>query len=178
MHDSKFDKICYSYDASSIILKDLSFDIKSGTYISLIGPNGVGKSTIAKLLVGLIKPTSGEISVGGVLLSKENLSSIRSQIGIVFQNPDNQFIASTVEDDIAFGLENKAVPQEEMKVIIDEVSSQVGMKEYLDKMAIGNLIFAFVVMLTISSIKEVNKNVYTDTDGCSYNSLDLIKLGE
>lgn len=114
-------------------IENLSLEIPKGKYVAILGHNGSGKSTLAKLLVGLYKPNAGEIIINGITISKKTLKKIRSMIGIVYQNPDNQFIGATVEDDIAFGLENKNISREEMKKIIDDLSKRVGMKEYLDR---------------------------------------------
>lgn len=128
-----FKDVSYSYSQEGFAVKNLNLELEKGSYVALIGHNGSGKSTLAKLMIGLLPLKSGEIIVNGLKLEKENYSKIRNQIGIVFQNPDNQFIGSTVEDDIAFGLENKRVPHEEMRGIIDEYASKVGMIDYLKK---------------------------------------------
>lgn len=109
-----FNNVSYSYSKEGFAIKNLSLELEEGSYIALVGHNGSGKSTLAKLIIGLL-PQSGEIIVNGLKLEKANYSKIRSQVGIVFQNPDNQFIGSTVEDDIAFGLENEQVPHEDMR---------------------------------------------------------------
>ena len=101
--------------------------------ISITGKLGSGKSTIAKLIAGLLEKESGTIMIDGIELTIENLAKIRNKIGIVFQNPDNQFIGSTVRDDIAFGLENHCVPQEEMDDIINANAARVHMTKYLDQ---------------------------------------------
>ena len=119
--------ISFSYDNKKDVLKHLSFDIEEGKYISLIGHNGSGKSTIAKLLIGLLSPREGQIIAFGEPIDGKNIYNIRKRIGIVFQNPDNQFIGVTVKDDIAFGLENRLVPHEQMDDIIHEFSSKVEM---------------------------------------------------
>ena len=105
--------LSFAYDESAKTIDEVSFSIEEGTYTTIIGHNGSGKSTIAKLIAGLLEKASGSIMVDGMELNVENLNKIRSDIGIVFQNPDNQFIGSTVRDDIAFGLENHCVPQED-----------------------------------------------------------------
>lgn len=128
-----FKNVSYSYGDNAFALKNLSFELERGSYIALVGHNGSGKSTIAKLLIGLLPLKEGEITINGLKLEKANYTSIRRQIGIVFQNPDNQFIGSTVEEDIAFGLENRQVPHDDMPSIIEEYASKVGMKEYLKK---------------------------------------------
>ena len=125
--------LSFAYDESAKTIDEVSFSIEEGTYTTIIGHNGSGKSTIAKLIAGLLEKASGSIMVDGMELNVENLSKIRSNIGIVFQNPDNQFIGSTVRDDIAFGLENHCVPQEDMDRIIEENAALVGMTKYLNQ---------------------------------------------
>ncbi len=114
-------------------LEDVNFEIKKGKYIAILGHNGSGKSTLSKLLVGLYKPTKGTISINGITIKKETLRDIRSYIGMVFQNPDNQFIGTTVEDDIAFGLENKMMSRVEMKKIVTKLANKVGMSAFLNR---------------------------------------------
>lgn len=125
--------LSFSYEKNHEVINDISFSVDSGSYVSLIGKNGSGKSTIAKLLIGLLPLKDGEIKVFDMPLNKENVNKIRQHIGIVFQNPDNQFIASSVEDDIAFGLENRCVSPNKMKDIILDVTSKVNMSKFLDK---------------------------------------------
>ena len=125
--------LSFAYDESAKTIDEVSFSIEEGTYTTIIGHNGSGKSTIAKLIAGLLEKASGSIMVDGMELNVENLNKIRSDIGIVFQNPDNQFIGSTVRDDIAFGLENHCVPQKEMDQIIEENAALVGMTKYLNQ---------------------------------------------
>ena len=123
----------FSYDENSETINNVSFSVEKGTYTTIIGQNGSGKSTIAKLITGLLEKKSGSIQIDGLELTLENLNAIRSKIGIVFQNPDNQFIGSTVRDDIAFGLENHQVDQKEMDGIIDANAARVKMTKYLDQ---------------------------------------------
>ena len=116
------------------VLENLNISFPKGQYTCVLGHNGSGKSTLAKIIVGLLPSTRHDsIKVLGMELNEENVYKIREKVGIVFQNPDNQFIGSTVEDDIAFGLENHQVHHDKMKSIIDEYSKLVGMDEYLDK---------------------------------------------
>ncbi len=103
-------KLNFSYEKDVSTLKDISFSVEEGEYVSLIGHNGSGKSTLSKLLCYLLPADSGEILINGIEVNEKNYPSLRNLIGIVFQNPDNQFIGSTVEDDIAFGLENRNIP--------------------------------------------------------------------
>jgi energy-coupling factor transport system ATP-binding protein len=123
----------FSYDEKEMTIDDVSFSIEKGTYTTIVGHNGSGKSTIAKLIAGLLEKKSGEIVIDGLELNLENLDAIRSKIGIVFQNPDNQFIGSTVRDDIAFGLENHNVPQKDMDGIINANAARVHMTDYMDQ---------------------------------------------
>ncbi|MGN1344726.1 MAG: energy-coupling factor transporter ATPase [Traorella sp.] len=123
----------FSYDQKTDAVKSISFSIKEGSYTTIIGHNGSGKSTIAKLLIGLLEKKSGQIYIDGLELNEQNLDDIRSKVGIVFQNPDNQFIGATVADDIAFGLENHLVESEKMDDIILEFSKRVKMDEYLNR---------------------------------------------
>ncbi len=126
--------LSFSYDpqAKNKTIDRVSFSIPSGSYTTVIGHNGSGKSTIAKLLLGLLEKAEGEIFIDGLELNLENLREIRGKIGIVFQNPDNQFIGSTVRDDIAFGLENHCVPQREMDGIIEKFAARVNMSDFLN----------------------------------------------
>lgn len=124
--------LSYAYEKDIFVLDDVSFKVAKGTYVSIIGHNGSGKSTLAKLIAGILDNRSeGKIFVFGQEVNND--SEQRPDIGIVFQNPDNQFIASSVRDDIAFGLENKQVKTEDMETIIIEYATKVGMVDYLDK---------------------------------------------
>ena len=123
--------LSFSYDNTSKALDDVSLIINKGEYVSIVGHNGSGKSTLAKLLVGLIAPSSGDIIINDIKLSNKTSGQIRKDMALVFQNPDNQFIGATVEDDIAFGLENHQIPHENMQSIIDDYAKKVGMINYL-----------------------------------------------
>ncbi|TPE57417.1 energy-coupling factor transporter ATPase [[Mycoplasma] falconis] len=126
-------KLSYKYPgAKKLALDDINLFIEEGKYVAILGHNGSGKSTFSKLLSAIYKPTSGKIIIDGLEVNSENLNEIRSKIGIVFQNPDNQFIGSTVEDDIAFGLENKMMTYEEMYDIIRHFAKEVSMLDFLD----------------------------------------------
>lgn len=122
----------FSYDQETDVVKNVSFSVEKGSYTTIIGHNGSGKSTIAKLLIGLLEKEEGEILIDGKHLDMENIAEIRNKIGIVFQNPDNQFIGATVRDDIAFGLENHNVDPLEMDSIINRFAEEVDMTSYLD----------------------------------------------
>ncbi len=114
-------------------LNNVSLNIYPGEWVALIGHNGSGKSTLAKTINGLIAPTSGEILVKGEPVTEETLWDVRRLIGMVFQNPDNQFVGSTVEDDVAFGLENQGVPREDMLTRVADALSSVRMSEFATK---------------------------------------------
>ncbi len=124
--------VSYSYNDSTKAVDDVSFSVRKGDYVTIIGHNGSGKSTLAKLIAGLLPVKEGSITVDSLEVNEENIPLIRKRLGIVFQNPDNQFIGSTVRDDIAFGLENKQVPSDEMEAIVEEYAKKVGLTEYLN----------------------------------------------
>lgn len=126
-------KFKYNQDQISYILDDVSFHVKPGEWLSIVGHNGSGKSTTARLIDGLMVAESGHIIVDGQELTEDNVWEIRNKIGMVFQNPDNQFVGATVEDDVAFGLENKGVPYEEMALRVQEALEFVGMSEFKDR---------------------------------------------
>ena len=111
-------------------LEDVSLKVYPGEWIAIIGHNGSGKSTLAKTINGLLAPESGKVQVGEYQLTEEHLWSIRRMVGMVFQNPDNQFVGATVEDDVAFGLENQGNPREEMVIGVQEALKQVRMNEF------------------------------------------------
>ena len=111
-------------------LKDITFHVKRGEWLSIVGHNGSGKSTTVRLIDGLLEAESGEIVIDGQRLTDENVWNIRRQIGMVFQNPDNQFVGATVEDDVAFGLENQGLPRQEMKKRVEEALDLVGMLDF------------------------------------------------
>ncbi|OQO45341.1 energy-coupling factor transporter ATPase [Enterococcus hirae] len=125
-------KINYKYqpDDPRPALKNISFTIKQGEWIAIIGHNGSGKSTLAKTINGLLLPESGIVKVGNQTLNEENIWSIRRMVGMVFQNPDNQFVGSTVEDDVAFGLENQGIPREEMVIRVQDALEKVRMIDF------------------------------------------------
>lgn len=133
MNPIKVNHLKFSYDLETDVVNDVSFTVEKGSYTTLIGHNGSGKSTIAKLLIGLLEKGSGEILIDDLELTEANLDVIRRKIGIVFQNPDNQFIGATVRDDIAFGLENHQVDPALMDDIINNYAARVDMSKYLDQ---------------------------------------------
>lgn len=111
-------------------LEDVSLSIVKGEWLAIVGHNGSGKSTLAKLLNGLHFPEKGKIVVGDILLGEETVWDIRKKVGMVFQNPDNQFVGTTVEDDVAFGLENNGVDHDEMVIRVQESLEKVGMSAF------------------------------------------------
>lgn len=124
--------VSFSYGKTPAI-NDLSMRVEAGEWVTIVGPNGSGKSTLAKLIMGLLTRQSGRITVDELTLNESTIHAIREKIGIIFQNPDNQFVGVTVKDDIAFGLENLQVPYEDMLTRIDTFAKAVGMESYLDK---------------------------------------------
>ncbi|MBU1141177.1 MAG: energy-coupling factor transporter ATPase [Firmicutes bacterium] len=129
----KVSDISFSYNSVDEALKHVNLKISKGSWVSILGHNGSGKSTLAKILVGLLSPASGEIYIDGMKLDETHISEIRKKIGIVFQNPDNQFVGVTVKHDIAFGLENQCIPHDEMVEKIHHYAALVGMEEFLSK---------------------------------------------
>lgn len=113
-------------------VEDVSFSVNEGEWIAIVGHNGSGKSTIAKLMNGLLYPQQGDVRFMRDVLSDENLWDVRSQMGMVFQNPDNQFVGATVQDDVAFALENNGIPYEVMVKRVHEALAQVKMEDFLD----------------------------------------------
>lgn len=127
--------ISYQYHTTDnrLALNKVSLSIEAGEWVAIIGHNGSGKSTLAKTINGLIAPSQGEVTVGGLVLSEENIWKIREMVGMVFQNPDNQFVGSTVQDDVAFGLENLGVPREEMIERVTDAIERVKMADFMEK---------------------------------------------
>lgn len=123
-------KYKYDQEDEKYTLNDVSFHVKQGEWLSIIGHNGSGKSTTVRLIDGLLEAESGDIYISGDKLTADNVWEKRRLIGMVFQNPDNQFVGATVEDDVAFGLENQGVPLEEMRVRVQEALELVGMASF------------------------------------------------
>ena len=121
----------YIYSQQDHALKGISFEVKDQEWLSILGHNGSGKSTISKLLVGILAPQKGSIYYDDIELTEKTVDKIRNRVGIVFQNPDNQFVGVNVKYDIAFGLENRCVPRSEMQKLIVEYATKVGMQDYL-----------------------------------------------
>ena len=135
----KIENLSYLYEDDSVdnspALEELSLEIEKGEFVAVLGHNGSGKSTLAKLLNMILTPTKGKIIIDGKDITSEALSdddvlSLRRTVGMVFQNPDNQLVATVVEDDVAFGLENLGIPSDEIRRRVDEALSDFGMLEY------------------------------------------------
>ena len=127
------EKLSYSYDGKNPALRDISFSVDEGKYVALIGHNGSGKSTLAKVLAGLNGGFFGSVKLFGQDLTNDSLPSLRSRMGLVFQNPDNQIVATVVEEDVAFALENLGVPQPEMRARVDEAMEMAGIYKHREK---------------------------------------------
>ena len=130
------DNVSYSYrtedEEPKKAIDGVSFTVQDDEWIAIVGHNGSGKSTLAKLMIGLLFPDEGNVNLFNEKLTEANLWEIRSRMGFVFQNPDNQFVGSTVQDDVAFALENNGVPFEEMVTRVHDALKQVNMSEFLD----------------------------------------------
>ena len=125
------ENVHFSYDGKTEILKGITADIEKGQFVAVLGHNGSGKSTFARLINSILVPTEGKITVLGTdTADEEKLYDIRRKVGMVFQNPDNQIVAAVVEEDVAFGLENTGVPPEEIRQRVDDALKAVGMYEY------------------------------------------------
>ena len=136
--------VTYQYTKNNKAVSDVSFTVEKGEFVCILGHNGSGKSTLAKLIVGLLKAKSGDIIINGTKLTEETVDKVRLDLGIVFQNPDNQFVGMnltdftalkkvTVKDDIAFGLENRQIKRDEILRRINEYAKVVDMEEFLDR---------------------------------------------
>ncbi|MFS0784236.1 energy-coupling factor ABC transporter ATP-binding protein [Bacillus sp. 1P06AnD] len=128
------DHVSFTYEGQERpALNDVTLSVKRGEWLAIVGHNGSGKSTLAKLLNGLQFPESGEIRVKEYTLSEETVWDVRKEIGMVFQNPDNQFVGTTVQDDVAFGLENHGVPRDDMVKRVNWALERVNMESFLDQ---------------------------------------------
>lgn len=125
--------LTFSYNGKDKAVNKVSFSVADHEWLSILGHNGSGKSTIAKLLIGLLEAKSGEILYDGVKLSIDTVDDIRRRVGIVFQNPDNQFVGFNVKYDIAFGLENRCIRREDMIELIEKYTTKVGMADCLER---------------------------------------------
>lgn len=130
----KFEHVFFRYEKDGpYALKDVSFSVKRGQWLAIVGHNGSGKSTIAKLMIGLLAADPGTIKIDGFVLNEKTVWDARNKIGMVFQNPDNQFVGATVQDDVAFGLENYGIPRDEMQDRVMDALQKVGMADFANK---------------------------------------------
>jgi energy-coupling factor transport system ATP-binding protein len=131
----QLNNISFSYSEEDLrpALNNVSLSINRGEWIAVIGPNGSGKSTLAKTINGLIEADAGEVIIDGTKLTEDSVWDVRRKVGMVFQNPDNQFVGSTVQDDVAFGLENIGVPREEMHERVAKAVKVVNMADFMNK---------------------------------------------
>ncbi|AIQ18296.1 transporter [Paenibacillus sp. FSL H7-0357] len=130
-----FDHVHFYYKKGQPVIEDLSFTIETGEFVAIVGANGCGKSTIAKLMDGLLLPKQGDVTFQDLNTSRPaDLRMIHEQIGFVFQNPEDQFITTTVMDEVIFGLENIRVPREEIRCRLDQALQAVQMENYLESM--------------------------------------------
>ena len=128
----RFNNVNFAYDEESVVLKNFNLTINDSEMVAILGHNGSGKSTIAKIMMGLLEVSSGEIYINDQLLNVDTIDECRNHMSIIFQNPDNQFVGVTVKDDIAFGLENKCLPREEMINRINKYLNLVSMVDFID----------------------------------------------
>lgn len=131
---AEINQVSFRYDDQlNWALEQVSFNIYEGEWLAIVGHNGSGKSTLAKLLNGLQFAQEGTITVCGTDLNEENIWTVRKQIGMVFQNPDNQFVGTTVQDDVAFGLENNGLPRDVMVNRVQDSLKMVKMEDFLNQ---------------------------------------------
>lgn len=128
----KLKNVSFSYNRKKFI-ENLFLEVNRNSYTCIVGPNGGGKTTISKLMCGLLDAKDGEIFIDDILLNKENIGIIRNKVGVIFQNPDNQYVGTTLKDDIIFGLENRAIEPEYMDDIVKDVSDLCGIGHLLEK---------------------------------------------
>ncbi|MDR3163692.1 MAG: energy-coupling factor transporter ATPase [Mycoplasmataceae bacterium] len=153
-----FEHVTFGYKEDTKTLDNISFEIYENEYVCVIGHNGSGKSTLSKLLTGLLQPQSGYIKLFDKAITRFNIKTLRDNIGIVFQNPDNQFIGLTVEDDIAFGLENRKVDPNLMGDIIAKVADMVHVKDLL-KFDASQLSGGQKQRVAIASVLAINPKI-------------------
>ncbi len=127
----EFKNVSFEYGAGAQVLDDVSLSIKKGEFVAVVGANGSGKSTLAKQMNAVLVPSSGDVLVNGMnTADEEKVYDIRRTVGMVFQNPDNQIVATMVEEDVAFALENLGVPPQEIRRRVDEAIETVGLTKY------------------------------------------------
>ncbi len=129
----RMDRVSYTRRPQETLLQDVSLTIEAGEWVSIIGRNGCGKSTLAKLLAGLLPISGGSISIGGTAVTAENGWALRERIGIVFANPDNQFVGMSVAEDIVFGMENRCWSEQQMRERLREIADRLSIVNLLDR---------------------------------------------
>lgn len=154
----KFDKVNFGYEKNQPILFDVSFSILENEYVCIIGANGCGKSTVGKIIAGLFKPWNGSLIFKDQIITKKNVKQLKDKTGIVFENPNNQFIGSSVEDDIAFGLENQCVARERMQSIIEDTAKYIGTFDLL-KSDVNSLSGGQKQLVAITSVMAMNPDL-------------------
>ena len=129
----RVENICFSYNKPQVFIDNVSFEIAKGSYTCIVGANGSGKTTLTRLISGLLTCDKGDIFIDGILLNSKSMNQIRDYIGVIFQNPDNQYVATTLKDDIIFGLENHNVDPNKMDEIVNRVSKECLVDDLLNK---------------------------------------------
>jgi len=129
----RLSKLGYSYPDGTRALSDIDLEIPEGQRVALLGPNGAGKSTIILHLNGIIMPTEGSVEIAGTILAEETVRDIRRQVGLVFQDPDDQLFMTTVYDDVAFGPLNMGLPEEEVSALTHRALHDVGLADVASK---------------------------------------------
>ena len=127
------ENVHFSYNKPQPFIEDVSFSIEKGSYTCIIGANGSGKTTMSKLISGLLDTDKGEIFIDGILINYSSINTIRDYIGVIFQNPDNQYVATTLKEDIIFGLENHNVDPKKMDEIVEKISKECMVEDLLNK---------------------------------------------
>lgn len=161
----KLNNVCFKYKDGKEIFKDLNLEIYDGEIISIIGKNGVGKSTLAKIIAGLLKPNSGDVLLNDInIYDKKNFIQTRKKIGMVFQNPDNQILFNNVYDDLKFALDNLGIDEKDVK--IQEALNKVDMKEFLNKDTF-KLSLGQKQRINIASVIATNPNYFILDEACA-----------
>ena len=129
----RLENVSFSYDKKTKFIEGLSLVIEEGSYTCIVGANGSGKTTLTRLIAGLLNTDRGDVFIDGILLNDSSVNEIRNYLGVIFQNPDNQYVATTLKDDIIFGLENHNVDPSKMDAIVNKAASECGVTDLLDR---------------------------------------------
>lgn len=129
----RVENLSFSYDKTTTFIENLSFCVEKGSYTCIVGANGSGKTTVSRLISGLLNSDKGDIFIDGILLNGSSVNEIRNYIGVIFQNPDNQYVATTLKEDIIFGLENHNVDPKMMDELVDKVAKECQVEDLLYK---------------------------------------------